>query len=69
MIVRSDRGRPPGTTVGLIGTVLVHGAVVASAEQHQVLEGRFAALCPVLHVVCVDEPAVFATGKAAALVA
>ena len=31
MIVRSDRGRPPGTTVGLIGTVLVHGAVVAFA--------------------------------------
>ncbi len=31
MIVRSDRGRPPGTTVGLVGTVLVHGAVVAFA--------------------------------------
>lgn len=31
MIVRSDRGRPPGTTVGLIGTVLVHAAAAAFA--------------------------------------
>jgi protein TonB len=29
VIVRADRGRPPGTTVGLIGTVLVHGAAAA----------------------------------------
>jgi periplasmic protein TonB len=26
VIVRADRGRPPGTAVGLIGTVLVHAA-------------------------------------------
>ena len=31
MNVRSDRGRPPGTTVGLIGTILVHGAAAAFA--------------------------------------
>ena len=31
MNVRADRGRPPGTTAGLIGTVLVHGSVVALA--------------------------------------
>lgn len=31
MIVRADRGRPPGTTVGLIGTVLVHAAAAAFA--------------------------------------
>ena len=29
MIVRADRGRPPGTTVGLIGTVLVHAGAAA----------------------------------------
>jgi protein TonB len=31
VIVRADRGRPPGTAVGLIGTVLVHGAAAAFA--------------------------------------
>ena len=31
MIVRADRGRPPGTTVGLAGTVLVHAAAAAFA--------------------------------------
>jgi periplasmic protein TonB len=31
VIVRADRGRPPGTTVGLIGTVLVHAAAAAFA--------------------------------------
>lgn len=31
MIVRADRGRPPGTTVGLIGTVLVHAGAAAFA--------------------------------------
>ena len=31
MIVRSDRGRPPGTTVGIVGSVLVHAGVVALA--------------------------------------
>lgn len=31
MIVRADRGRPPGTAIGLIGTVLVHAGVVAAA--------------------------------------
>jgi outer membrane biosynthesis protein TonB len=29
VIVRADRGRPPGTTVGLIGTLLVHAAAAA----------------------------------------
>ena len=34
MIVRADRGRPPGTTVGLIGTLLVHsGAAVFAFTQ------------------------------------
>ena len=31
MIVRADRGRPPGATVGLIGTVLVHAGAAAFA--------------------------------------
>jgi periplasmic protein TonB len=31
VIVRADRGRPPGTAIGLIGTVLVHAGVVAAA--------------------------------------
>jgi protein TonB len=31
VIVRADRGRPPGTTVGLAGTVLVHAAAAAFA--------------------------------------
>ena len=31
MIVRADRGHPPGTTVGLAGTVLVHAAAAAFA--------------------------------------
>ena len=31
MMVRADRGRPPGTTVGLAGTVLVHAAAAAFA--------------------------------------
>ena len=31
MIVRTDRGRPPGTTVGLVGTLLVHAAAAAFA--------------------------------------
>jgi protein TonB len=31
VIVRGDRGRPPGTTVGLIGTLLVHAAAAAFA--------------------------------------
>jgi periplasmic protein TonB len=31
VIVRSDRGRPPGATVGLIGTLLVHAAAAAFA--------------------------------------
>jgi periplasmic protein TonB len=31
VIVRADRGRPPGTTVGLIGTVLVHAGAAAFA--------------------------------------
>jgi periplasmic protein TonB len=31
VIVRAGRGRPPGTAVGLIGTVLVHGGVAAFA--------------------------------------
>ena len=31
MIVRSDRGRPPGTTIGIVGSVLVHAAVIALA--------------------------------------
>jgi periplasmic protein TonB len=31
VIVRADRGRPPGTTVGVIGTVLVHAAAAAFA--------------------------------------
>jgi protein TonB len=31
VIVRADRGRPPGTTVGLIGTLLVHVAAAAFA--------------------------------------
>jgi len=30
-MVRADRGRPPGTTVGLIGTVLVHAGAAAFA--------------------------------------
>jgi hypothetical protein len=29
--VRADRGRPPGSTVGLVGTVLVHAAAAAFA--------------------------------------
>jgi outer membrane biosynthesis protein TonB len=29
--VRSDRGRPPGTTVGILGSLLVHGGAVAIA--------------------------------------
>jgi protein TonB len=29
--LRSERGRPPGTTAGLIGTLLVHGSVAALA--------------------------------------
>jgi len=29
--VRSDRGRPPGTTVGILGSLLVHGSAVAFA--------------------------------------
>ena len=31
MIVRADRGHPPGTTVGLAGTVLVHAAAATFA--------------------------------------
>jgi len=31
VIVRPDRGRPPGTTVGIVGSLLVHAAVVALA--------------------------------------
>ncbi len=31
MIVRADRGRPPGTSVGLIGTLAVHAAAAAFA--------------------------------------
>ena len=31
MIVRADRGRPPGTTVGVIGTVVVHAAAAVFA--------------------------------------
>ena len=31
MNVRSDRGRPPGTTVGILGSLLVHGSAVALA--------------------------------------
>lgn len=31
MIIRADRGRPPGTTVGLIGTILVHAGAAAFA--------------------------------------
>jgi protein TonB len=31
VIVRADRGRPPGTTVGLAGTVLVHAAAATFA--------------------------------------
>jgi len=31
VIARADRGRPPGTTVGLAGTVLVHAAAAAFA--------------------------------------
>ena len=31
MIVRADRGHPPGSTVGLAGTVLVHAAAAAFA--------------------------------------
>ncbi|HKT58901.1 MAG TPA: TonB C-terminal domain-containing protein [Gemmatimonadales bacterium] len=31
MIVRADRVRPPGTTVGIVGSLVVHGAVVALA--------------------------------------
>jgi periplasmic protein TonB len=31
VIVRADRGRPPGTTVGLAGTVLVHAAAAVFA--------------------------------------
>lgn len=31
MIVRADRGRPPGTTVGVIGTLVVHAAAAAFA--------------------------------------
>jgi outer membrane biosynthesis protein TonB len=31
VIVRADRGRPPGTTVGLIGTILVHAGAAAFA--------------------------------------
>jgi protein TonB len=34
VIVRADRGRPPGTTVGIIGTLLVHsGAAVFAFTQ------------------------------------
>jgi outer membrane biosynthesis protein TonB len=31
VIVRSDRGRPPGTTLGIVGSLLVHAVVVALA--------------------------------------
>jgi protein TonB len=31
VIVRADRGRPPGTTVGVIGTLLVHAGALAFA--------------------------------------
>ena len=31
MNVRTDRGRPPGTTVGILGSLLVHGGAVALA--------------------------------------
>jgi periplasmic protein TonB len=34
VIVRADRGRPPGTTVGLLGTVVVHAAAAAFAFSH-----------------------------------
>jgi periplasmic protein TonB len=34
VITRADRGRPPGTAVGIIGTVVVHAAAVALLVTH-----------------------------------
>ena len=34
MMTRADRGRPPGTAVGIIGTVVVHSAAVALLVTH-----------------------------------
>ena len=31
MNVRSDRGRPPGTAAGIVGSLLLHAAVIALA--------------------------------------
>src|SRR5207248_9783985 len=44
-------------------------AVVAAAEQDEVVEVRFAALAPMVEVVAVDETSVGAAGEAAAAVA
>src|SRR5207245_5684823 len=45
---------------------LVHRAMVAAAEQDEVVERRRAAVSPMLHMVRVDEAAILATGEAAA---
>lgn len=45
------------------------GTVVTSTEQDEVVEGRLAAMCPMLDVVGIDEASVVAAGEPAALVA
>jgi hypothetical protein len=44
----------------------VDESVVVSAEEHEVVERRLAAMCPVADVVGVDEAVVLAAGRVAA---
>jgi hypothetical protein len=50
-------------------TFLVHQPMMNAAEQHEVLQLRLAAICPMFDVVGVGEALVGAARKAAALVA
>ena len=47
----------------------VHGAMMEAAERHEIRGFRFAAVGPVLDVMCIEVTRVRAAGKAAALVA
>jgi hypothetical protein len=47
----------------------VHQAVVAPAEQDEVVEARLAAVCPVAEVMGIDEARSFTAGEATAAIA